>query len=419
MPITKLEIHDLGPFDEIVFDLDERVNVFTGSNNTGKSTVLMLLAELLVYPFGIPEKLFRKPRPEWKLTYSTPDGETTRDGLLPSNVQSMLGIFSDVGYTCYVPALRASTNFRSNGPSVGPNTDEQLELYTQRLIRDFPSVGRVVGPDLLRTRLREQRHGEDPELARRFRLLHTDPSLIYDRDIMQRLIDLDYAAFRRQEPTITETIERIALVVSKITAGYSLTYLGIEEDDDGLFPQFQTPDGKLPLDVLSQGTQSLIQCLSCILLGYGEFYNFSPDYLEKPGVVIIDEIDAHLHPSWQQGILSALTDNFPELQFFCSTHSPLTLAGLNAGQIQLLRRNEAGDHVDVTTNENNVSGWTADEILRTLLGVRNPTDLATAKNVVRLQELRRQGELSPLETAELEDLRRAIHRQLSDGANST
>ena len=156
-----------------------------------------------------------------------------------------------------------------------------------------------------------------------------------------------------------------------------------------------------------------------ILFGYAEFYDFSPDYLEKPGVVIIDEIDAHLHPSWQQGVLPALTRNFPELQFFCSTHSPLTLAGLNAGQIQLLRRNEAGDHVDVTTNENDVSGWTADEILRTLLGVRNPTDLATAKNVVRLQELRRQGELSPLETAELEDLRRAIHRQLSDGANST
>ena len=57
-----------------------------------------------------------------------------------------------------------------------------------------------------------------------------------------------------------------------------------------------------------------------------------PDLTEKPGILIVDEIDVHLHPSWQRRIIPALTKNFPNLQIFCSTHSPLMLAGLGEGR---------------------------------------------------------------------------------------
>ena len=60
------------------------------------------------------------------------------------------------------------------------------------------------------------------------------------------------------------------------------------------------------------------------------------------GNLIIDEIDAHLHPSWQRRIIPALTRNFPNLQIFCSTHPPLMLAGLEEGQVQLISRDTKG-----------------------------------------------------------------------------
>lgn len=41
------------------------------------------------------------------------------------------------------------------------------------------------------------------------------------------------------------------------------------------------------------------------------------------GVVLIDEIDLHLHPSWQRSVLSSLATSFPKLQFVCTSHSPL------------------------------------------------------------------------------------------------
>ena len=59
MPITKLHFTNVGPFEDIEFDFDKQVNVFTGPNNSGKSTVLAVLGEIAVFPFRIPSKLLR------------------------------------------------------------------------------------------------------------------------------------------------------------------------------------------------------------------------------------------------------------------------------------------------------------------------------------------------------------------------
>lgn len=196
-------------------------------------------------------------------------------------------------------------------------------------------------------------------------------------------------------------------MVSEITEGFPVSFAGVGEDEGGLFPQIATPSGVLPLDVLSQGTQSVIQCLAHLTIGYAEYYRFPADFEDKPGILVIDEIDAHLHPSWQRRIIPTLIRHFPKLQIFCSTHSPLIIAGLKAGQVQLLRRGEDGK-VSVSTNESDIAGWTVDEILRNFLEVPTPTDMATAANVTRLQELRRKEELTETEANELQALRRTV-----------
>ena len=57
MPISKLRFSNVGPFDDIEFEFDPQVNVFTGPNNSGKSTALWVLGEVAVYPFRLPRKL--------------------------------------------------------------------------------------------------------------------------------------------------------------------------------------------------------------------------------------------------------------------------------------------------------------------------------------------------------------------------
>ena len=86
-------------------------------------------------------------------------------------------------------------------------------------------------------------------------------------------------------------------------------------------------------------------------------------------------------------MIPALLEHFPGLQIFATTHSPFVVAGLKAGQVHLLSRDENGV-VSASTNEQDIIGWTMDEILRTMMGVPDPTDEETAEAARELRELR-------------------------------
>ncbi len=414
MPITGLSFSNVGPFDEITFEFDQQVNVFTGPNNSGKSTVLWVLAELLVPAFIMPDKLHRRRKPKWKLGYTSANAPKAVKGSFPATAVQMQDILETTGHTCFVPAQRRGTDFRSTGPTAGLDIEPSIDEELDQAARQQPEIFRQLGPEAIRNFFESMRASQGRDFRRHRNLTLSDTSLISNEAMIQKIIDLDYASYRRQRPEMRAIVETVASLASEITDGFPIKFSGVEEDEDGLFPLFGTPDGDLPLNVLSQGTQSIIQCLAHFLFGYAEYYDFPLDLEEKPGILIIDEIDAHLHPSWQRRIIPTLTRHFPNLQIFCSTHSPLMLAGLKAGQVQLLRRDPEG-RVSVSTNNSDIAGWTADEILRNFLEVPSPTDLATAGHVSRLQELRRKDKLSVEDTEELERLRHIVNQDLISG----
>ena len=152
-----------------------------------------------------------------------------------------------------------------------------------------------------------------------------------------------------------------------------------------MYPEFQTPYGRTPLSVLSQGTQSVVHSVAQIVLGFAEYYGFPRNLTKQKGILLIDEIDAHLHPSWQKRFIPALMKRLPNLQIFCTTHSPLVLGGLKAGQIHLLR--PVDGRIDVSTNETDIEGWTFDEVLRGILGVGSSVDSETEELISRLEYL--------------------------------
>ena len=289
--------------------------------------------------------------------------------------------------------------------------NEHLKLYAH----ERPSALRNLGEEAFRQIVRQGAVDQDqPELLRRQALMMAGSTLVTDEAIKQKIVDLDYAAYRNNRPEIRAVIERVVSMAAEITKPFRMQFLEVAEDSEGLYPLLETSDGALPLHVLSQGTQSIIHFLARLIFGYAEYYDFPPDLEQKRGILIIDEIDAHLHPSWQRRIIPTLTDHFPNLQIFCSTHSPLMLAGLKAGQVQLLQRDES-NKVTVSTNDVDLVAWSADEILRNFLGVREPTDQGTVRKLEKLRELRRKQELSPEESKELESLRDSVSEDLMSG----
>ena len=396
MPLKRLRLTNLGPFDEIEFEFDEHVNVFTGPNNSGKSTALVALGELVVDPFLMPDKLLRDEssgfrvehigqRKVWESRFPIDGGDEQQFGY-------WVDFVTTVGYGSFVPAIREGTDFRAESPTVSKPSDEL----------DIESL------DLEELRERHK------EFDKRSRLTETSASAVSDEAVVQKIIDLDYRAYRRDAPAIRGMVEKAASIASEVTEGYPIRFVRVDEDEDGLFPQFETRDGLVPLNVLSQGTQSLIQWLARLPIDMAEYYDYPEDLEQRRGVLIIDEIDAHLHPSWQRRIIPALTGHFPNLQIFCSTHSPLMLAGLKAGQVQLLDRDEDGK-VTVSRNEQDIVAWSADQILRGFLDVPSPTDLQTARNIERLQELEQMYRPTHEQARKLERLRETVRGDMLAG----
>lgn len=84
---------------------------------------------------------------------------------------------------------------------------------------------------------------------------------------------------------------------------------------------------KVTFDRLASGLKSMIAMIGDILI---RLYNQQPeiyDPSEFTGIVLIDEIDIHLHPKLQKQIVQQLTKTFPKIQFIVSTHSPIPLLG--------------------------------------------------------------------------------------------
>ncbi len=175
----------------------------------------------------------------------------------------------------------------------------------------------------------------------------------------------------------------------------------------------------LKAEELSSGTGETIWWIRKLANTLLKANNYKFGWDQKPGVLLIDEIENHLHPTWQRKVIPALRKYFPNVQIFATTHSPFVVAGLKTGQVHLLNR-DANGVVTATTNTEDIVGWTADEILRTMMGVKDPTDDATARHAAELRRLRDEG---PRDTADaeeqrltrLQELRRLVDRDLLAG----
>lgn len=108
----------------------------------------------------------------------------------------------------------------------------------------------------------------------------------------------------------------------------------------------------IPLDKLSTGYVSIIKIFQEIVAGYGGWTN-EENLNEVEGIVFIDELEPHLHISWQTKIIKILREFFPKTTFYISTHSPLVLAGLKDGEgYELVREGDIVKSKPITNIEN-------------------------------------------------------------------
>ncbi len=152
------------------------------------------------------------------------------------------------------------------------------------------------------------------------------------------------------------------------------------EDEDFRFAEIRRVETRFQIMVYTAGAtkdpiaiQSASQGTLSIVAMFGLIYSFlrslrrstnEEDIFNASGIVLIDEIDAHLHPSWQQKLLFMLTKTFPTVQFIVSAHSPFIVAGCDQGEVSALRRNLEAGALFLETLPEDFLGATSRELYR-------------------------------------------------------
>ena len=127
-------------------------------------------------------------------------------------------------------------------------------------------------------------------------------------------------------------------VVPRFLPGYSDLALGGESQDELWISRGET---RLPVRLLSDGERGV---LALVLDLTRRLSQANPDFVdpaaEAAAVVLIDEIDLHLHPSWQRKIVSNLQVAFPQCQFIATTHSPQVIGEVTQDRVQIIADGE-------------------------------------------------------------------------------
>lgn len=118
--------------------------------------------------------------------------------------------------------------------------------------------------------------------------------------------------------------------------------------------------------------------------------------LEGQGIVLIDEIELHLHPKWQQGVLLNLQKSFPNIQFIVTTHSPQVLSTVDKSSIRKFTTNERGEDV-LETPKFQTKGVVSKDILEQIMGTHAEPNIAEARWLSDYSAYISNGQLDPAE----------------------
>lgn len=137
------------------------------------------------------------------------------------------------------------------------------------------------------------------------------------------------------DPIDIQQVKLFSEKISEIIPAYrNIRYDFAKDEIAGFFEDAEGNVTNLPLSSLSNGFQNFIGILAdlsyrCIKLNP----HLKEKAAEVPGIVLIDEIDLHLHPTWQRRVVADLKRAFPNVQFIVTTHSPFVVQSLKAEEL--------------------------------------------------------------------------------------
>ena len=359
MYISQVEITDICCFKKIQFDLEsgseiDKLFLILGDNGTGKTTILRCIA------MGLCEEA-----DAWALAAEL-YGEIIRYGETKGTIKIWLK--NDHGSP---KSLLIETTFY--------RIDSGYKI-TQKTVpkENFPWKDIFVcGYGAARFKFETRDYSKYETLESVFTLFNYDAPLQNPELILRRLDSKDVKIDLKKE--ILPLIEAILMLDS---GSLRLTRGGVELS--GPWGTF------MPMRGVGDGHKAILSVI-CDLLGWGLFYDDKILGHKLSGIVLLDEIEQHLHPSWQKEILRILKKQFPHIQFIITSHSPLCAIGttdLKDEECQLMLMLQKDTFVDAISKLKPPRDSRADQVLTSyLFGLETSGDSAIRRDIVRYSNL--------------------------------
>ena len=343
MFLSKLVLHNFRKFEDYTIPLHPKLNVLIGDNNAGKSTVLDAASVALgtfLLAFS-PDEAISIGKDDPKLNYYYIGSVDDLQQQFPVSVTAEGCIFHRTLTWCReLTSLdgRTTTDLatdlidvaRENANKVAEgNTDIILPLVS------YYGTGRLWA-----------QKGEKKESESIMRFIRQSGYIdCLSASANEKLMFKWFEKMALQEYQMHVAIPELRAVKQAISK--CLAKLNGDEKAYVEFNVFNhmldviTKEGeitdKMPLSYMSDGYRSVLGLIGDIAYRMAILNpQLLDNVLQTPGVVLIDEVDLHLHPKWQQRILGDLTEIFPNVQFIVSTHAPMVINSVRKENIIML-----------------------------------------------------------------------------------
>ena len=364
--------HNIGPFDhvELNWDKDSRYTLIVAENGLGKTTLVAAMAACLSFGENnlFPSVHFRRfAHDEEAFAYLELELDGTTDWIARWVSQTPPHKFLDIApspdlssaHRFGVGALdrdhgACSANLGSVVSSWSHRWDKQLKARKVKALAAAYGVSR----DLQQPEIREHQELDKNSLGDILNPFAPVPSSVIFQWVANQHINRALALAEGEEDEAQAYLAAIERVEQLLGEGleHPITFQ-VERNPF----QFRVKQNGvlLSVDQLSDGTRSFLSWPLDYLMRASRVNWANPaDSAIAPGLILVDEIDAHLHPEWQRRVMPAISRLLPETYIIATTHSPFVVGAAEDAQVFRIRQD-----LSVQTDLDELYGYPADLVL--------------------------------------------------------
>ncbi len=391
MQLKNIKIMNYRCFKEAELDFDEHITLIVGKNGVGKTAILDAVAvSVSTFLLGINGGVSRSIlKDDARYEFHDLNGTIDPQHQFPVSIESIGDYLNtkDIKWVRSLNSENGKTTVKDAVDLTKIAREVQKQIMTGNKSLVLPLIS-YYGTGRLYAQKKEKRNKESlTEFKRQVGYVDCMASESNEKLMLNWFQTQTLKSLQQQQktgllekPILLKTVEKAICKSYERISGTQNASLVFDLDTHKLVLEFETAEGctqKFAMDEMSDGYKNTLSMIGDIAYRMAVLNPILGDQvLEKtPGIVLIDEIDLHLHPQWQQTILSDLHAIFPGVQFIVTSHAPAVINSISREQIRILDNGEI--YLPVTQTY----GRDANSILREVMKVsERPADIKNRLN---------------------------------------